>query len=217
MCALDCDGVDDEIGHGDIAGLDVAAKLTVMCWLLADALNASEGICGKNNQGYLYLSGAADQVAAGQSGVWEKLTGAGTIVTGAWAHWTFAYDGSLAAAARVAIYKNAVSLALTGTDAGATLSDQGAAAVKVGGGLGIVAGFLDAKIALVKIWTATLTAAEIAQEMESYRPIRTADLRLWAPYDDGTFARDYSGQGNEGVVTGALQIIGPPVAYGGDP
>ena len=217
MCALDADGVDDFIGHGDIPGVDLAANLTAMLWLYADALNAGEGIFGKQNLGYLYTPGAnADRVGAGQSAVWEKTTPAASLVTGAWAHWAFTYDGSQPAADRVLIYKDGVSQTLAGTNPGATLSDEGTLAVEVGGSLNVVAGFIDAKIAHVRLWTATLTPAQVFQEMNSARPVRTADLVLAAPYDDATNAADYSGAKNTGAVTGALQVAGPPVSYGGD-
>ena len=188
-----------------------------MLWLYADALNTSEGIFGKQNLGYFYLNGTnAERISAGQSGVWEKTTPAGSLVTAAWAHWTLTYDGSQAAADRVLIYKDGVSQTLAGTNPGATLSDEGALAVEVGGSLNIVAGFIDAKIAHVRLWTATLTPAQVFQEMNSARPVRTADLVLDGRYDDATNAADYSGAKNPGAVTGALQVAGPPVSYGGD-
>lgn len=215
--SLDFDGVDDFVDHGDIAGVDLAANFTCMLWLQSDAANAGEGIAGKQNLGFLYTPGAnGDRIAAGQSGVWERVTGAGTYIAGPPAHWTFAFDGNLPAADRAAIYKDGVNQALTGTNASATLSDEGTLPVEVGGSLNLVAGFVDGRIAFVKMWTATLSAQEVFQEMNSYRPVRTADLVLWAPYDDGTNARDYSGRANHGTVTGALQAAGPPVSYGGE-
>lgn len=137
--------------------------------------------------------------------------------TDAWHHWAFVYDGGGAANAdRLKIYLDAANQSLTFN--GTIPASMGNATTGV-----VFTGFddvnnvyLDGTVALRRIWTAALSAAEVAQEMHSYRPARTSGLILWSPYDDGTNARDYSGNGNHGTATGARQAQGPPVGYGGE-
>lgn len=212
--SLDCDGVDDQSDHGDINAIDSAANMTWMFWIYRDAIGANDGMMGKGTAWWLYSdSGAEEGFKVGQTAVWERRSATGTFPAGSWQHWAVTYDGSLPAADRIVMYKNGAAVSTVGSDPGATLADGGASGVLVGNASTF--GFIDAKFALVKLWNATLTAAEIAQEYTSYRPARTSNLLLWSPYDDGTSARDYSGSGNHGTVTGALQAQGPPVSYGG--
>lgn len=70
------------------------------------------------------------------------------------------------------------------------------------------------RAAAVKVYSAALTAAEIAQEMQQYLPVRTANLNgfypLWRSDDVG----DYSGNGNNWTVGGTLGTEdGPPIPY----
>ena len=206
--SVSLDGTDDYVDHGDITGVDLCVALTSMAWVYWDAVNASEGLIGKGGELYLYVT-AGSLIGSGQSGTWEKTSVAPTA--GTWQHWAVVYDGSLAAANRIAIYLNGVAQALGGTNAGTALSDQGATTVKVGGnltGLGYVAG----RIGHVRQWLTALSVGEIVQEMWSYRPVRTTNLHLCSPYD--STPDDYSGAANHGTVTGALYAAGPPLAYG---
>ena len=121
-------------------------------------------------------------------------------------------------AARFQYYKNGSQVTLTYNAAmPATLGDSGAALVTIGGSAGL-GGFMDMKFALLKAWPGvSLTAAEVAQEYNSFRPARTSSCTLWSPYDDPTNPKDYSGSGNHGTVTGAVfsPTSRPPVSYGG--
>ena len=212
---LDFDGTDDFVAHGDINALDSAANATWMFWAYIQTV-AADGFIEKGTaQIYAYLPSAdTSNFATGQAGTWEKKTTTAPVVANVWAHWAVTYDGGVADPDKIVIYKNGVAQTLTGSNPGTTLSDQGANAVNVGRTQGV--NYIDAILALVKVWNATLTAAEVQNEMNSYRPVRTTSLLLWSPYDDGTSARDYSGAGNHGTVTGALQVAGPPVSFGGD-
>lgn len=74
-----------------------------------------------------------------------------------------------------------------------------------------------ARYGAIKCWTAALTAAEIASEMRSIKPMRLADLWAYWPVLAGATERirDYSGNGrdwaNNGTVT---DEDGPPVGWG---
>lgn len=219
--ALDCDGVDDKVGYGDVAAIDTAAALTVMLWVNPDTVAPARQV--------LLAKATASVIAILFEQVSNDLkiyhtTGGITgeidfnvLSAGTWAHVASVFDGAgVANADRQKLYVNGVNQTVTfaGTIP-AALGDGGANALEVGAGSG--AGgttFLNGKVALLKVWTAALSAAEIAQEMQTDPPLRTANLLIWSPYDDETSARDYSGNGNHGTVTGALQIAGPPVNAG---
>lgn len=138
-------------------------------------------------------------------------TPSGTLVAGEWNHHAVVFNGAgTGNAGRLQAYKNGTDQTITfvGTIP-ATLGDAGTAPLSIGARSDGLAAY-DAKFAHIKAWTAALTAAEVAQEMNSYRPVRRANLILWAPYDDGIRARDYSGSGNHGTITGPLYTGGPP-------
>lgn len=78
----------------------------------------------------------------------------------------------------------------------------------------------DGRMAYVKVWNAELTAGEILQEMNTIRPVRTADLWAWLPTLPGTpeRARDYSGNGRNFTENGTLSDEDPPsVSWGAGP
>lgn len=221
--ALDFDGVNDTVTHGDIAAVDGASALSVMCWLWRDTSNggdARDGVWSKAGAGntgpyieFDYTNAGGSLWAIGTSTYAESTSNVWT--TGAWTHMAMVFNGAGGDnAARLQIYRNASlqSYSYNGTIP-ATIPDNGATTVAFA--RAVNAGSFDGKMALGKMWSAALTAAEVFQEMNSYRPQRTANLILWAPYDDGTSAKDYSGAGNNGTVTQATQIAGPPVSYGG--
>lgn len=198
----------DQVDHGDINAIDGAAVLSWMCWTKPDGTTSVPGIT-KNLLFPLYATGGS-KWASGESGVWERASTA-SVSAGAWLFYAGTYDGSLAAASRFKMYLNGVLETTTGSDPGATLPSSAVGLLTGRNTTGVGAG----SMALVKIYTAVLTATEVLQEMNSYRPARTANLILWSPYDDGVSSRDYSGVGNHGTVTGAVQAQGPPVAQGG--
>lgn len=221
LAALDFDGVNDEVNHGDLGNrFDNATALTWMVWLYWDIIAAGgDGFLGKDAliPGYS-PAGTPTQMAAGQAGVWEKTTTDGGLSTGVWIHWAWRYDGSLAADDRLLIYRNGVPQTMAGTNPGITIGDFGAVGFRVGVNA-VIGSFVDCKIAHLRVWDAALTPAQIAQEVDSYRPVnRTENLILWAPYDEATpSARDYSGRDNHGTVTGGpVYTPGPPISYGGD-
>lgn len=220
--AYDFDGVDDQITHGDIAGVSGATVLTLMGYVYLDVAAVAEPLFSKwaSNVGMELQLGAAD--ATRVRVVWNNwtpngLSAASQIAIGEWNHWAVVYNGAAASeAAKYKVYKNGVELTLTYAGTAPTtfptttdplrIANEGAA----GSG-----GFTNMKAAHIKLWLAELTAAEVMREYLFQRPSRTTDLRLWAPYDGNV--DDYSGFRNHGTLTGAVAIPGPPVAWGADP
>ena len=221
--SLDFDGVDDKVDHGDIAAIDGAVNFTAMCWIFPDVnpTNARGAIFVKASDSPTILAGSSTNAnnvssrpdASGAGAI--AYTDANTFPLSTWNHVAMAWDGNgVGDAAKLKFYKNGTLITTNMNPGGLpAVFPSSAESLFVGGKTAFT--FWDGKIAVVKMWSVTLTAAEIAQEVNSYRPVRTANLISWAPYDDGTSAKDYSGSGNHGTVTGALQFQGPPVEYGG--
>jgi len=218
--SLDFDGVDDIVDHGDIAAIDGTSVLTVAFWISMDVVASLKGIWNKGTGADGIGSRQDDSISAGgildafgNGGVQAKV--GGLFTADVLQYHTIVFDGGGAANAdRYKIYKNAVNQTLTfvGTIPATIAATTGAFQT---GRWNLDAAFSNCKIGLLKVWTAALTAAEVFQEMNSFRPVRTANLIIWSPYDDATSSRDYSGAANHGTVTGALQTPGPPVSYGG--
>jgi Concanavalin A-like lectin/glucanases superfamily len=71
---------------------------------------------------------------------------------------------------------------------------------------------LDARVAAVKAWSVALSAAEVAREVETIRPIRTASLHGFWPLFPGSTERtwDYSGNARHWTEVGTLTDEAPP-------
>lgn len=77
--------------------------------------------------------------------------------------------------------------------------------------------YVNGRMAAIKIWDAALTQDEVRREMYTIRPMRRANINLWAPGFPGTTERvnDYSGNGRDWTAVGALaDEAGPPVPWG---
>lgn len=222
--ALDFDGVDDRVVLTDI-DTDSAANLTVMFWLYYDAAENLNGfVCKTGSAGFGWsmhtstTGGGTDDMhihmgqASGEGNT--AYTTDNSLTTGAWAHWAGVFDGGATGDAnRLRLYKDAAQKTLSFAAAVGTALPTGGDAENLCYAQDNDAfqfNYADCKLAHVKIWKASLTAAEVSQEFRAYRPRRRTNLLVWTPLDDGTSARDYSGGGNHGTVTGARIVGGPP-------
>jgi hypothetical protein len=77
--------------------------------------------------------------------------------------------------------------------------------------------WMNASIAAVKIWSASLTSTELLAEMATYQPVRTSNL--WANYTfyNGPQTNDESGNSRTLTAGGTLTTdsSGPPITLGG--
>jgi hypothetical protein len=221
--ALSFDGVNDIVNHGNITALNGATVLATSFWfMLGAAPPANADFWSKGEtfgvgfpQGVANTKiGAHGALASGQR--WFATTDPG-LTTGVWYHVAVRYDGSGATNAdRLKVILDGSNLALTFSAAVPASLASTTTAFQTGKNQTNNV-FINATIAHLKVWVGgtPLTLAELDQERQSFRPVRTANLVLWAPYDDDTSARDYSQSGNHGTVTEAFQTSGPPVSYGG--
>lgn len=218
---LDCDGVDDQITFGDLAGVDGASAMSILLWYNPDLVTGDQDIVIKSSvstNACVFVQDVDDVKVYHGDGTITAITGGAVLATGRWVHIAYVYDGAGSGnAGRQKIYINGVNETLTfaGTIP-ATLGDAGTAVFSLmGGSASGGVGFGDGKVAHFKVWVGTaLTAAQAAQEMYSYRPANRTNLVIWSPFDDGGHAgpaaRDYSGNKNHGTVTGARLFGGPP-------
>lgn len=68
----------------------------------------------------------------------------------------------------------------------------------------------------LKVWTAALTAAEVANEMQAIRPLRQTDLWAWYPQLAGDRTLDWSGNGRTLTENGTISdAVDPGITFGG--
>lgn len=137
-------------------------------------------------------------------------SGSGSISSGTWYH--VAMVGSGDGAGGLTGYLNGVSdVSASGNSGLGTLN-----VLIVAGDDGFDTA--DCRVAAVKIYSAALTAAEIAQEMHTIRPFRTANLHSWLPCfpGSGENIRDYSGNGRTWTINGTITDEDPPPVSFGD-
>jgi len=85
----------------------------------------------------------------------------------------------------------------------------------VGGALALYD--LNGDLAYVKAWSTNLSVAEIQQEMNVIRPVKTDNLHLWTPIFAGERTKDYSGNGYDWTENGTIvNAAAPPVSYGAE-
>lgn len=216
--ALSFDGVDDVANHGDIAAMDGASALTYGGWVRQTTLKASIALIHKlldnASRGTGIVGGATATkircyVDPGTGNGVGDTTNA-VLTANTWQHLMMVFDGGGATNAdKLKLYIGGISVPFTFTGTIPATTPSNTATFRTQGSNDLVLiGQLYA--GHIKAWTAALTAAEVFQEMNNVRPIRTANLLVWSPYIDGPNARDYSGNGNHGTVTGALMAAGPP-------
>src|SRR5882672_7552434 len=221
---IDINGGTDKVDHGDINAIDGAGVLTAMAWVRHDVAT------GANRYGVWAKSatpGTTFQCALGQTGnggviaTWDgsgsnATLAVGTVPANEWHHLCQWWDGSQGVNTdKGKLYVDGVSQTITWPVGGptATVIPSNAESWIYGWTYDLR---FDGKIALSRVCTTALTTDEISREMRSYLPRRRTNLILDVPYDDGTHARDYSGVGNHGTVTGATQGGGaPPTGYAG--
>ena len=220
--ALDFNGTTAKVDHGDINAIDGASAFTLAMWLYRKSSNAGDARDGVFDKTATGPSCEVDYSVAGGCVAFIDAANLGSNVTniwttGTWNYFTYVFDGSgVAASDRLKLYRDVSLITLAYTGAIPTvLPDRGAVTFAIGRVANV--GYLDGRVAHVKAWNAALTPAELLHEMNSYKPGRTANLIVWAPYDDGTSTKDYSGNGNHGTVTAATTFAGPPIGYEASP
>jgi len=186
------------VDHGDPTAMDGAAALSYV----ATCRRLSSGNLPGLRKGNLLLlySNTAASLAGGQVSVWERVGGTTSIVTDTDYRIAAVYDGALTAADRWQMWVNEIAQSMSGSTPGTTLAGSAGSNLQAGMHAGTPT---DGYLADLKVWAAALTPEEVIQESRLGRPVRTADLLLWAPYAAAADLKDYSQHGFDGADASA--------------
>ena len=109
------------------------------------------------------------------------------------------------ASGNVKMYKNGTSLTVTTTGTVTLPSSTKRNYCYVGRSNWSNDGYLQGKVAQLRVWTRALSSDEISDRYDGTRVVSTTDLAGWWPLDDatGTSVRDASGNGRTGSLSSA--------------
>lgn len=203
---------------GDIltrtTNLPSITSYTLMCWFYRVAGNGTTSYealfsYGTSTHYSLYVNNNASVGTFAVTEWTADYTGS-AISTAVWYHLAMTCAGT--GASQLLGYMNGV-LNITGNAASIT-----GTTLQLNAGPSAGSEWISGRVQGVKVYSAVLTAAEIAQEMRSVRPVRTANLNGWYPFLSSADVIDYSGNGNNWTVAGTLTTEdNAPVAWGSQP
>ena len=126
---------------------------------------------------------------------------ASVFTTGTWMHLAATVDAS----GNVKMYKNGTSLTVTTTGTVTLPSSTKRNYCYVGRSNWSNDGYLQGKVAQLRVWTRALSSDEISDRYDGTRVVSTDSLAGWWPLDDatGTSVRDSSGNGRTGSLSSA--------------
>lgn len=186
-------------------------SFSIMAWIYRTTTGG-----GDHEAVFSYGSGTSNYAAYVRSGPSSALfsvtdwvtdfTGS-AIVDATWYHLAMTVAGT--GAGQLLGYMNGV-LNCTGNGASIT----GSTLQCCNGPAGGTQEWYNGRMAAVKVYSAVLTANEIANEMRQYLPVRTANLNCWSPLLLSTDVKDFSGAGATWTVGGTLATEdGPPIPW----
>jgi hypothetical protein len=163
-------------------------------------------------------NGAADSLYAETNNdgvslrlVWDNanVSSSVTLTVGTWYFVAFVASGATGTLyVRAASATSFTTVAWSGASTNTNVAN-----VKIGEFAGLTTEWLDGCVSAVKMWTATLTQADLEQEMWSYMPVRTANLQGWWPLIIPETV-DYSGNGATlSGGSGTTQEDGPGIPW----
>jgi hypothetical protein len=189
--------------------LDYNAAYTIMAWVYpvsnpsADMQPFSIAVDGSNLDQMRTGSGATSWSVRSIVGGSAVATGTTSVDYTTWQHLAMVRTDS----SNVYLWKDGNQSTASNQAAGGR---SAATQLDVGNGRGGTTP-MNGRMYAVKAWTVALSAAEIAQEMRSVRPVRLANLWGWWPTRPGASERlkDYSGQGRSFTEIGTLSDEDP--------
>lgn len=208
--ALDFDGVDDSVNVGSGAHLDDLANFTWCAWIRPDSLG--EGGVGRvfDKFGKLLYLFATDTFGAfiDRATDTDILAPNNTLTMGAWNFVAITFDGTTTKLFHGAPGAAVLDVSPADNGSGAPVSEATSSLI-IGNEPGGGATF-DGRIADARVFDVALAAAELTSLMYG-RPVRGANLKGWWPLDGASPEPDWSGNGANGTVTGAVVADGPPI------
>ena len=136
-----------------------------------------------------------------------SLAATGLFSSGTWAHWLLTWSN----AAGQTLYKNGVSVGTHSLTYPSPVNPNGLWVGNYGTFTPVNA---NETIADFAYWNSTLSSSDAVNLAAGVRPVNvnSANLKAWWPLDGFSNAteNDISGNANNGTVTGATPILGPP-------
>lgn len=207
-------GTSDLISTAATSGPSISTPFTVAAWIFANSIGVDQSIIGSidigGNTGGVQLrisSGGALQLNDNNHAV--LLSGLGTSVrTQTWALVAGSYDGT-----NVNIYWNNTNASGTSA-AGLGVAAHGYMIGACTDINNVAIQFWPGQIADVAFWSAILTAQEISALVAGARPysVRGKSITAWWPLTGLQSPEpDFSGNKNNGTLTGTTPAFGPPI------
>jgi Concanavalin A-like lectin/glucanases superfamily/Bacterial Ig domain len=208
--AVTLDDIGDELRR--TTGLPPITNFTMMGWFRITGDNHTYSTLlglshATSNAAYLTMMCCGNGWR--QLSVWNGggMVSGSNLTLGTWYHVAMTVEGS--GPGQLKVYLNgALDITANG--------NPGIPAERLSIGNDSYRDWMQGEAASVKVYNVALTPAEIAQEMTSYVPLRTADLNSWYPLRTAADAPfDYSGNVGSLTVAGTLATVaGPPLASG---
>ena len=197
------DGKDDSIVVPGSPELDLTNALTITVWAKVDSVNSIISVCDKNGESWRLQLYTWNPVEIGNDQTDIRFPG--MLPIGKWVHLAATCDGSTAR-----FYINGVEAGKTARTAPFHSSN---ADVHIGNDPFLEEEFYAGAFDDLAIWNRALTAEEVARLAAGEKPMAqplavstggnlTAGLVAYWPFDGD--AKDASGNGNDGVVRGAV-------------
>ena len=196
-------------GYTTTAGVPTGSAWTILLWvnMKVDTNNYAKVWALKGGTTVLFLSSGAEGNAFAVWGSFGNAAGI-TATADTWFRSAVVATGSGDSTHYFGAVGDALSSQATPEFVGDAPAD--ATSLTISGELGE---HLNGCVAGLKIWSATLTQAEIENEFTQYVPIRTANLIHWHPFLAADTV-DYSGNANALTGgTGASTEDGPPIPW----
>lgn len=204
--AIRLDAQADYIGR--TTNLPPITTWTMMCWAYLAVVRVDyEVVLRHGNTGgswYQYGTNGSTATLAAWNGTTETAGSVWTVNT--WKHLTMACAGT-GAGQFVCYQDGAVDVTLSGN------SGQAAQDMRYGTNWTGSTEWLNGRLAAVKVWSAALTQNEIAEEMRSYMPVRTANLNTWSPLLSSAALENLANTGAWTVGGTLTTEDGPPIAW----
>jgi len=226
----DFDGDDDKITMPDGETIINDEPFTILCWLFLDAFSpdafpgAWQIDTDLDDSGTMLMfanndAGSYDGINFGSGGGSSRFarvvtsTFDGASLLGVWTHIAYVYDGlNDGIESSYTLYLNGVLEATEDQGAGyaGTVDNDNRV-----GRASTVNTFWNGKLAYFQLNKIEMTIEQVNQNM-NFPGTTTEAILMFLPFwDDGLTEFDLSGNGNDGIVTGAAPFSdGPPVAFG---
>lgn len=166
---LELDGTDDYVDLGDVTQLNSAGAFSITGWYLQDVLDVSECMWSKVNttsaliRARTYSNGKLyTYVESSNNNGHVSFDYSTVVAAGAWHHYAWVYDGSLANADKIKVYVDGTEVATTVTGTiGSTTIDLSTKDLTVGKVTDIDDDDWNGKIDEFRVYNKALSASEV--------------------------------------------------------